>query len=153
MCNLWEVAIIWRERKWSAFGLLLSYMDLVADRYNSFVNAHFWGDWEIYIFSWWLPSIYFHLDKVMFIARKRSFLNLVCTPFPLHRVFKDIAVLVHQVNLHTALLDFRPKPSDALQGWMTGFVNEQYRTIVDMVRIWTWPLLRLPPILIPFDLK
>ena len=45
-----------------------SYMDLVADRYNSFVNANFWGGWEIDIFSWWLPSIYFHLDKVIFIA-------------------------------------------------------------------------------------
>ena len=118
MCNLWEVAIIWRERKWSAFGLLLSYMDLVADRYNSFVNAHFWGVWEIFIFSWWLPSIYFHLDKVILIAWKRSFLTFVCTPFPLHRVFKDIAVLVHQANLHIALLDFGPKPSDVLQGWM-----------------------------------
>ena len=91
-------------------------MGLVADRYNSFVNAHFWGAWEIYIFSLWLASIYFHLDKVIFIAPKRSFLYLVCTPLLLNHVFKDVAVLVHQVAklqlkkicTYILLLDFGP---------------------------------------------
>ena len=126
MCNLWEVAIIWRKRKWSAFSLLLSYMDLVADRYNSFGNAHFLGGWEIFIFSWWLPSFCIHLDKVILIAPKRSFLSLVCTPFPLNHVSKEVAVPGHQVAklqlkkicTYILLLDFGPTQSDVHQGWM-----------------------------------
>ena len=64
-----------KEKKWSAFGLLLSFMGLFADRYNSFVNAHFWGGWDTHFF-------------------------LVAA------------------QMHIALLDFGPTPSDIHQGWM-----------------------------------